>query len=126
MCLFAATQTGAMTALIGWARAFDRTALATMNGYAQRSRAFDTLVWAIASNYAVQGGLMLAMFCWAWFAAPDTPEGLAQRQTVLSSFLGLYVAVVLALMVRDGLAFRPRPAEDPLLAAAHVHRIVMH
>ena len=114
MGLFLAIQSQLPT-LIGWTESFDRGLLAAVNSHARRSQAFDALVWAVSGDYAIQGGVMLAVFCWAWFASPDTPEGLERRQTLLSSMIALYVAVILALVVRDSLAFRLRPASDALV-----------
>src|SRR5258705_4260719 len=74
MGLFLALQSE-LAPLIGWTEGFDRDLLAAVNSYARRSQAFDNLVWAVSGDYAIQGGVMLAVFCWAWFGSPDTPEG---------------------------------------------------
>jgi membrane-associated phospholipid phosphatase len=111
-----ATGAGTMTALLHAVVHFDRTAVAVLNRLARQSSTFDSLIWAISRSYALQGGVMLALFWWAWFSAPDTANGRVRRQKILSSLIALYLTVVVALLMRDALPFRPRPLDDAALA----------
>ncbi len=103
--------------LIDAAVYFDRSLIALLNRFAQRSWAFDTLIWGLSTDFVLQGSVLMALFWGAWFATGDTPTGQEKRVVMLSSLLALYAAVFVAVVVRTtALPFRPRPVTDPAIA----------
>ena len=111
--------TNASTAIVD----FDRAAIRLLNGYAQRSLIVDRVVSAISGDFMVEGGVMLALFWWAWFAARDTAGGLEERRLIVSSLIAVWATALALNVIRDALPFRPRPIVDPALAfRVPVHR----
>ena len=107
----------AVTSLIAVGARVDRWLLALLNGFARQSRGLDLLAWGVSVNDLVQGGVLAALFCGAWFATSGTTAADRQkRETLLSSLVGLYAAVLVALVLRAVLPFRARPVVDPGLA----------
>src|SRR5207244_10371213 len=64
--------THAATRLIDGTVQLDRNLLILLNGMARGSRAFDLLVWGVSSDVFLQGGVLVALFWWAWFSSDDT------------------------------------------------------
>jgi undecaprenyl-diphosphatase len=91
---------------------FDKNALAFVNGFARLSPRFDAFMSYLFDAYLLQGGVMMALFWSAWFGADDTRDARRRRQTVLSSLLAMYTALLLGLAIRAALPFRPRPLRD--------------
>jgi len=104
----------AITSFMAAAAHFDRWLLSLLNGFARQSRGLDMLAWGVSVNDLAQGGVLGALFCGAWFATSGTTATDRQkRETLLSSLVGLYAAVFLALAARAALPFRARPVVDP-------------
>jgi undecaprenyl-diphosphatase len=107
----------AITSFMAAAAHFDRWLLSLLNGFARQSRGLDMLAWGVSVNDLAQGGVLGALFCGAWFATSGTTATDRQkRETLLSSLVGLYAAVLLALVLRAVLPFRARPVVDPAFA----------
>ncbi|PYM91909.1 MAG: hypothetical protein DME04_17500 [Candidatus Rokuibacteriota bacterium] len=94
---------------------FDQNLLRLLNRVAGRSWGFDVLVWEVAHTVFLQA-LMVAVFWGLWFAPSDDPSiRRRKRATMLTSLVGLYLTVVLAIVLRAVLPFRSRPCSDPTL-----------
>ena len=107
----------AVTSFMTAAANVDRWLLALLNGFARQSRGLDLLAWSVSVNDLAQGGVLGALFCGAWFATSGkTAADRGKRETLLSSLVGLYAAVLLALVLRAVLPFRARPIVDPAFA----------
>ena len=94
----------------------DRRLLALLNGLSRQSRGFDLFMYGLSVNTLLQGGVFGALFFGAWAATGDAGVDRQKRETLLSSLVGLYAAVFLALAVRAALPFRARPVVDPALS----------
>ena len=90
----------------------DQGLVLLLNRAARQSPGFDLLVWELTNNVFVQG-IIVALFWGVWFAPSDDPSALRRkRATMLTSLVGLYLALALALVLRAVLPFRARPAHD--------------
>src|SRR2546425_7386936 len=90
---------------------FDHDLVRLLNRAARHSPAFDLLVWELTHAVFVQG-VMVALFWGIWFVPSDDPSiGRRNRAKMLTSLVGLYLALVLALVLRAAMPFRSRPAE---------------
>lgn len=100
--------------------AFDHSVLAWMNGFAQRSVAFDTFVLYVSGSDFMKGYVSVATIYGLWFSG-GRPKEPRYRATLLaalgSAFLALFVGRILA----QSLPFRVRPLHDP-----RFHFVVPH
>lgn len=93
---------------------FDRAIISFFNQFAQKSRLFDLLVNFISENDLLKGGMIAALFWWAWFQIDqdDVLRKLRQERFVATLF-----SSVIAIIVGRGLAlclpFRVRPIHNP-------------
>jgi len=102
---------------------FDRTLIASVNQYSQRSRVFDKTIDLLSKNHLFKGGVFMTLFWWLWFRG----DGLqAVRRTHILITLGVSVVNmafvrVIALMAplrlrplyEPGLGFRIPLGENP-------------
>ncbi len=92
---------------------FDVSILSFFNGFTRRSEAFDSLIVAMTFIELLKGGILVALFWWAWFRSG---EGSAQnREYILSTFLGCFVALFVVRVLTLTLPFRSRPLYNPEL-----------
>lgn len=85
----------------------DRTILLFVNGFAHKSSAFDAVIAEIEHTNFLKGGILMALFWWAWFTTTDHER---QRLRSLSAtFAGCLVAVVVGRGLALVLPFRLRP-----------------
>src|SRR5262245_36273597 len=104
--------TGMTTHLIDAGNHLDLSAIAFLNRFAHHSRTIDTLVWQIWTTAALQGGVVVALVWGAWFSRNDEFGSRPKRETMLSSFIGMYVCLLVTLVLRAALPFRLRPSND--------------
>ena len=104
--------TGITTHLIDAGIYLDLHAIALLNRLARRSRTVDILIWEIWTTAALQGGVVVALVWGAWFSRGEEFGSRPKRETILSSFIGMYVCVLVTLILRAALPFRLRPAND--------------
>jgi undecaprenyl-diphosphatase len=90
----------------------DLHAIALLNRFAHRSRTVDLLIWEIGTTAALQGGVVVALVWGAWFSRGEEFGSRPKRETILSSFIGMYVCLLVTLVLRAALPFRPRPVND--------------
>jgi undecaprenyl-diphosphatase len=91
----------------------DASILRFFGTFSHRSETFDALiVWLFWNNF-IKGGMMMALFWWAWTQRGD---GRLQRQEYLLVGFGLsIVALAVARVLALSLPFRERPLRNPLL-----------
>jgi undecaprenyl-diphosphatase len=91
----------------------DLTVIHFLNQFAHHSMAFDSLVVYLVETNLLKGGIILALFWWAWFQQDGANS---KRHETL--FFGLIAALVATLVARTlalTLPFRVRPLQDPVL-----------
>jgi undecaprenyl-diphosphatase len=87
--------------------AFDVWLTELVNRLAQHSPSFDRGVVLLSNSYLLKGGVVMALYVWAWF---DTrPDQERRRSTLICSLLAAIGAVVLARGLAHLLPFRERP-----------------
>jgi undecaprenyl-diphosphatase len=94
---------------------FDGSVLHFLNGFAQRYEFFDRFVVSIALDELVQGGLIVALFWWAWSRSTEPEARKREREFVLSGLALSIVALVIARALALELPFRVRPRYAPNL-----------
>ena len=104
--------TGVTTQLIDAGIHLDLGAIAFLNRLARRSRTVDALIWQIWTTAALQGGVVVALVWGAWFSRSEEFGSRTKRSTLLASFIGMYVCLLVTLVLRAVLPFRLRPASD--------------
>jgi hypothetical protein len=89
---------------------FDLHTIHFLNSFAQRSWVFDSLIGQLQGNDLLKGGVIMALFWWAWIrygnAHPENKEKLLFG--LISGVFATFLARVLALM----LPFRVRPLHN--------------
>ena len=86
-----------------------------LNSLAHRSAMADGLIFSLATNNLLKGGVFITVFWWAWFrkSAPRTePRSQDPRETLLYSMLVCVPAVVISRLMAVGLPFRQRPINN--------------
>ena len=93
---------------------FDLATISFLNGFAQKSWAFDKLMVFAANSMLLRGGIFLAVVWALWFSGPEdrNKRRVVLLSTMLASFFALFTARVAAL----SLPFRARPLHTPELA----------
>lgn len=92
---------------------FDAYVIHLFNLYAHRSWAFDTAVSAVSGNELIKGGLLAAVFWWAWFREDENKVG--RREYIISGLVMSFVALTVARILAFVLPFRERPLRVPTL-----------
>lgn len=92
---------------------FDVGIISFLNGFAHRSWTFDTLVALLGLNYLLKGGVITALYWWAWFREGERKT--ENREFLLFGLLGSFLALVLARGIAVSLPFRERPLRNPAL-----------
>jgi undecaprenyl-diphosphatase len=92
---------------------FDLSIIRFFNSFAQHSPLFDRLVAQISGNTLLTGGVMVALFWWAWNRYRDANS--EQREYLLFGLFASVSAVFLARVLALILPFRPRPLHNPSL-----------
>ncbi len=92
----------------------DLSWLAFLNRFARQSRLLDGLLLKVSSLHLFKGGILLAVFWWAWFSTRlERPRA---RRAVLAALAGGLAALALTQVLTHALPFRPRPIHNPALA----------
>jgi len=90
---------------------FDLSILWFVSTLTHRSETLDTLIVRAVSNNLIKGGILMALFWWAWAARDD--ERFPKREYLLLGFGLSIFAIVLARVVALSLPFRTRPLHTP-------------
>jgi len=93
---------------------FDGMILEFFNRFSQRSWTFDSTIYLLAETNLFRSGIVVTILWALWFTR-DEEEALAEtRRTVLASFAGSFVALLLAKgVITKILPFRLRPLHQP-------------
>jgi membrane-associated phospholipid phosphatase len=87
----------------------DRILFLAINQYAG-DWTLDRIVGYEEGNNFFKGGLMVAAFCYFWFA--ESPERAARRRTIVAVTAASYLALVVNRLLAFALPFRMRPMYD--------------
>ncbi len=93
--------------------AFDISIIHFLNAFAHRSELFDTFVLNLSDNNLLKGGVIMALFWWAWVGSGDARR--ERRELLLFGLFASLLAVLVARMLALALPFRARPIHNPLL-----------
>ena len=92
---------------------FDSTILSFLNTFVHRSWIFYAVLVVLEGNRLLKGGLIMALFCWAWIKLGE--DGRKNREILLYGMLVCAPAVLLARGLALMLPFRVRPLHNPEL-----------
>jgi undecaprenyl-diphosphatase len=92
---------------------FDFTILHFLNEFAGRSPVFDSILDFMSRNALLEGGIIVALFWWAWAQAGGKTS--KDRELLLFSLFATAFAVLVARILALALPFRVRPLQDPFL-----------
>jgi undecaprenyl-diphosphatase len=90
--------------------AFDLHIIHFLNSFAQRSWVFDSLIGQVGGNDLLKGGVIMALFWWAWIRYGTAQTEIKEKLLfgLISGVVATFLARVLALM----LPFRVRPLHN--------------
>lgn len=92
---------------------FDAGIIHFLNQFAHRSWTFDNAIVLLSANHLFKGGVIMALFWWAWF---HEDEGRTQkRELLLCGIVSSVLALVVARVLAHGLPFRERPLRNAAL-----------
>lgn len=86
---------------------FDTSILQALNQFSRHSWGFDNSVAEMAGNMLIRGGIVMALFWWAWFR--ETGDRRRNRELVLAGIVMACVALLVARATATLLPFRVRP-----------------
>jgi undecaprenyl-diphosphatase len=92
---------------------FDTGIIHFLNQFAHRSWTFDNAVILFSANPLIKGGVIMALFWWAWF---HEDKGRTQkREFLLYGIVGCILALIVARTLAYTLPFRERPLRNSAL-----------
>ena len=100
---------------------FDLSILHFFNSFVGRSPVFDSIVAFIVLDPLLDGGILIALFWWAWGRYYKNPS--EQRDILLFGLIDSFFAVLVARLLAAGLPFRERPMRVPSLHWQFPHGI---
>src|SRR5579862_5568322 len=100
---------------------FDLTILHFFNFFVGKSPVFDSWVVFIVLDPLLDGGVLIAMFWWAWGRYGRGPS--EQREILLFGLVHTFFAVAIARILASALPFRERPMRVPSLHWQFPHGI---
>jgi undecaprenyl-diphosphatase len=92
---------------------FDLTIIHFLNEYAGRSPAFDSSLEFMSRNALLEGGIIVALFWWAWAQAGGKTS--KEREFLLFGLFASAFAVLVGRTLALAFPFRVRPLQNPLL-----------
>lgn len=92
---------------------FDLWIIHFVNSFARRSWVADAVVVEISRNGFLVGGVLMAMFWWAWIE--HGRKSIEKRETLVLTLVVTTFAVLVARGLALGLPYRERPIHNPLL-----------
>jgi undecaprenyl-diphosphatase len=97
----------------------DSTTFTFLGNFVGHHSLVDQGMILIADNNLFHGGIVGAMFWWAWFDRSRYGEGLGSvRKRIVSAIFCSIIVLILTRFLVAGLPFRARPLNDPQI---HVH-----
>lgn len=94
----------------------DYPVLDFFNRFARQSLQFDNFVLLISDNALLKGGIIMALFWWAWFDRENFKGIQKNREHIIGTILVSSVAVIGVRILALLLPFRLRPIHNPELA----------
>ncbi len=92
---------------------FDTSIIAFLNGFANLSQPFDYLVFFVADNALLKGGVLVTLLWWLWFRTDKNNQ--RTRERILLTLVASVLAIVVARTLAFALPFRARPLDSPQL-----------
>lgn len=92
---------------------FDLSILHFFNSFVGRNPVFDSWVVFITLDPLMDGGVLIAMFWWAWGRFGKSQS--EQREILLFGLVDSFLAVIVARVLAAGLPYRERPMRVPSL-----------
>jgi undecaprenyl-diphosphatase len=92
---------------------FDHVIISFLNRFAQKSWSLDALLVSITNTHLFRGVLVVAILWAIWFTSDERAE--QNRQTILVTFLGMFLGVAVTWILANTLPLRPRPLHNPAL-----------
>ncbi len=94
---------------------FDGIILKFFNDFSQRSQLFDNAICLLGDISLLKGGVVIAILWVLWFARAEEEVVAETRKSILATFAGTFVALLLAKILEHTLPFRMRPLNNPAL-----------
>jgi undecaprenyl-diphosphatase len=88
---------------------FDSHIILFLNGFAQHSWLLDRSMNFIAGNNIFKGGVLMALFWWAWFTKNQEEDQSKKKETILLVLAGVFIAMFLTKFLALTLPFRSEP-----------------
>jgi undecaprenyl-diphosphatase len=92
---------------------FDQSIIHFLNSFAHHSRILDAVMVQICNNVLINGGVLMAMFWWAWMK--DGEQRREDRELLAGNIVAIAFAVVLGRLLALSLPYRERPIHEPRL-----------
>ncbi|MGA3199204.1 MAG: phosphatase PAP2 family protein [Halobacteriota archaeon] len=92
---------------------FDLIIIHFFNSFAHRSWIADATVVIISGNHFLIGGVLLALFWWAWIE--HGKESMEKREALIFVLIAVTFAVSFARTLALSLPYRERPLHNPLI-----------
>jgi undecaprenyl-diphosphatase len=92
---------------------FDAGIVHFLNQFAHRSWTFDNAMVLLSANHLIKGGVIMALFWWAWFREDE--GRIQKREFLLYGIVGCTLAVIVSRILAHALPFRERPLRNPAL-----------
>jgi undecaprenyl-diphosphatase len=92
---------------------FDVSILHFLNEFSPHSQTFDTAVVLINGSYLLRGGVVMALFWWAWMKSGNGGE--ESRRYLLFGMIASVFSIFLARGLALSLPYRDRPIHNPSL-----------
>lgn len=93
---------------------FDSTILLWLNQFVGRHPNFDAAVVHLSASNLLKGQAFMLTFWWFWFAPEERRR--KNREIILATILGAFIAIFLGRVLAACLPFRLRPGSNPDLA----------
>jgi len=94
---------------------FDQAIMEFLNKFSHRSWTFDATVAFLTQTNLMKAAPLVAVLWGMWFLRDREGRGAEARKTILATFAGMFVALVILKVLLTVLPFRLRPFEEPSL-----------
>jgi undecaprenyl-diphosphatase len=93
---------------------FDISILHYLNQFSQQSKIIDSVIQFLSGDHLLKGGVLIAIYWWAWFKTKDHNDSTV-RIHIVSTLFSSILAIALARLLQLTLPFRARPMHDDSL-----------
>src|SRR5262249_14895640 len=105
------SNTASMLYLFDYLDLFDKKIVAFLNGYAQHSWTFDSLMIFLSADNFFKGGLFMVILWWFWFRRDQ--NSIETRQSIVCAMVGCLVSLASSRFIAALIGDRPRPVNNP-------------